>query len=544
MQRLTGGFRAAVVVTQSVPLFLLAAVLPGQVMLRPHPLDVANLSIPDATKTLLRSGFDPNDGNYDSGNLIRVEPAGKSFEDPASEWVLFDAQGPGAITSMWFTGKNQKGQPYLGGKINFYFDREAKPAFSGQLPELFESGNIFPAPLAEKSHGGWVNYAPVYFARSLKITISEHNDSYTHRKNGRGETIPHLYHQFSYQRFGAPVKTTLLGAVHYEAWRRDERGDIASRDVDLHPGEPVMLFEAHGQGILNELRLKWDGGDPDEAALRITADGGTTIEMKVSELWGFSRKLRPAAQMQSLLLGVEDDGAYYSWFPMPYRRSLRIEVTDASGRVRVTTRTMRRWPERKHFYFRANRVTDVTEPGRDIRILQAQGGGHFIGAILQVDDKSMEGDDRFHVDGETFPPAWHGTGTEDYFRCGWYFHGGPITRPLYGMLDALKPKIAYRFHIADRVNFTKSVVIGFEHGHRDDYIGSYRGVAFWYSESSRFGALARAQQTRSGSSQRRAPQSVSRCHRAVGTAAAAERTNTVPATACGGTSRNAFLGRK
>jgi hypothetical protein len=50
------------------------------------------------------------------------------------------------------------------------------------------------------------------------------------------------------------------------------------------------------------------------------------------------------------------------------------------------------------------------------------------------------------------------------------------------MLDNLKPKIAYRFHIADRVNFTRSAAIGFEHGHGNDYIGPYRGVSFWYSE--------------------------------------------------------------
>jgi hypothetical protein len=50
------------------------------------------------------------------------------------------------------------------------------------------------------------------------------------------------------------------------------------------------------------------------------------------------------------------------------------------------------------------------------------------------------------------------------------------------MLDKLRPKIAYRFHLADRVNWTKSAVLGFEHGENNKYIGPYKGVAFWYSQ--------------------------------------------------------------
>src|SRR5437870_4889407 len=52
--------------------------------------------------------------------------------------------------------------------------------------------------------------------------------------------------------------------------------------------------------------------------------------------------------------------------------------------------------------------------------------------------------------------AWHGTGTEDYLGC---------------------RSCAF---IAERVNFTKIVIIGFKHGRGNDYLGSYNGVAFWY----------------------------------------------------------------
>lgn len=460
--------------------------LGAQIMLKPAPLDLAWLSVPDPTKTYLRSGFDYEDGNYDSGNLIRVEPAGKAFSEPDTEWVLFEAEGPGVITSIWLTGKNKKGQPYIGGRMNFYFDGENKPSFSARIPELFESGDPWPPPLAEKSAGAWISYVPIYYARSLKITLSEHGDNFTHRKNGRGETIPHIYHQFSYQKLPRPAASLPPGKQPVTPWRPDLRGAVLRRRLVQGGGEPVVVLHSRGKGILNELRLRWEKGDAESSLLRVIADGAATVEMRVPEFWGFSRREWPRARMRSLLLGVEDDGTYYCRFPMPFRRELRIEIQAPSEVViQEEIRLLEGWREHEHFYFRASRVRDVTEPGRDIRLLQASGRGHYVGTVLQVPSGAMEGDERFYVDGEPFPPAWHGTGTEDYFRCGWYFHGGPLSRPLYGVLDAAEPRIAYRFHVADRVNFTRSVVIGFEHGHRNEYIGPYGGVVFWYSERNR-----------------------------------------------------------
>jgi hypothetical protein len=439
------------------------AVLVLQLLLGPDPLDVADLPAPDGTKTHMRSGFDYNDANYDSGNLFRVEPAGKPFSDPATEWVLFDRPGPGVITSIWFTGKNKQGGAWIGGRLNFYFDGESRASITGPLPEIFEEGRVFPAPLAEKSSGGWVSYLPIYYARSLKVTISEHGDGYTHRRNGRGENIPHLYHQFTYQDLPHVERS---GASPLKNWTWRPQGS---------PQRFARRFAARGRGVVEELRLT---EAPDAARVRVTADGKTTVDLTVAELLGFSRQARPEARFRSLLLGLDEAGAVYLRFPMPYRRNLRIE-TPGAAEIRVRSG----WPAPEQFYFRAQTVQDVTEPRRDIYILKTQGRGHFVGTILELHDKTMEGDDRFYVDDEPFPPSWHGTGTEDYFRCGWYFFGGPLTRPLYGMLDARKPTIAYRFHLADRVNWRRSARIGFEHGHANEYLGPFRGVVFWYSEN-------------------------------------------------------------
>ncbi|MEP6601977.1 MAG: DUF2961 domain-containing protein, partial [Nitrospirota bacterium] len=422
----------------------------SQLLLRPDPLAVSTLAVPDNTKALLRSGYDYNDGNYDSGNLIRVEAAGKKFTDPDSEWVLFDAEGPGVITSVWLTGKSKAGKAYIGGNLKLYFDGEQRAPIVAHLPELFEDGMIWPPPLAEKSRGGWVSYVPIYYRKHLKITVADHEDSYSHRKNARGEDIPHLYHQFSYQKLPRP--STSFGYGTFRTWSGMDPGTSTSSAVDLAAGKWTDIVSLQGKGVLTGLRLQWTAGTADDCGIRVRADGGNSAEMKVSELWGYEAAEHPNTKFRSLLMGVEKDGTRYLAFPMPYRKELRISVR-GKGKVSAQATHLDGWRERELFYFRASRVTDKTEPGRDIRILQATGRGHYVGAILELADKTMEGDDRFYVDGEKFPPAWHGTGTEDYFRCGWYFLGGSLTRPLYGLIDDMKPKVAYRFHIADRVNF-------------------------------------------------------------------------------------------
>ena len=456
-----------------------------EILRQPDPLNADWLSVPDATKTRLRSGYDYQDGNVDSGNLLRVEPAGHGFASPGAEWVLFDSAGPGVVTSIWFTGKNKQGKAGLGGRLNFRLDSEAQPSISGELPALLENETLAPKPLAEKTSGGWVCYAPIYFARRLKITLSNAADSYTVRTNALRQAIPHLYHQISYQLLSEPVQSsTAVSLRQTRSWQRPTEGKTQTKSLTLNSNATHTAIRLDGKGILQSLRLRFESGDPDAVTLRITADGQTTVNLRIPEFWGFSRKLRPEARLDSLLLAVSSNQTYSSYWPMPYREGLQVELINGSSPARMDVEAAVRagWPQPEHLHFHATRVTDTTELGRDIKLLETAGQGQYVGAMLELANGTLEGDDRFYVDGEAFPPAWHGTGTEDYFRCGWYFTGGALTRPVYGLLDNAVPKIAYRFHLADRVNFTRSLLIGFEHGHHNRYRGPYAGTVFWYGD--------------------------------------------------------------
>lgn len=128
-------------------------------------------------------------------------------------------------------------------------------------------------------------------------------------------------------------------------------------------------------------------------------------------------------------------------------------------------------------------------------ILDALGTGHFVGCLLNIDNFNAsnqvftwpgEGDDMFFVDGESWPPSLHGTGTEDYFGCAWGFPSGEYAGPYHGISlgsdvqEHFGKWSLYRWHIEDPIHFTKSLRFSIEHGHANDQSNEYSSVAYWY----------------------------------------------------------------
>jgi hypothetical protein len=125
-------------------------------------------------------------------------------------------------------------------------------------------------------------------------------------------------------------------------------------------------------------------------------------------------------------------------------------------------------------------------------VLEAKGRGHYVGCILTVHNLRDtlawnwygEGDDMIFVDGESWPPTLHGTGTEDYFGTAFCpqeeWHG-----PFHGIISAGGPNWSgassmYRFHIEDPISFEREIRVTIEHGHANRRSDDYSSVAYWY----------------------------------------------------------------
>ncbi|MBM4038854.1 MAG: DUF2961 domain-containing protein [Planctomycetes bacterium] len=132
----------------------------------------------------------------------------------------------------------------------------------------------------------------------------------------------------------------------------------------------------------------------------------------------------------------------------------------------------------------------MTRAGEYVPLLEATGRGHYVGTGLSMQSPHwltyLEGDEQFYVDGEE-RPSIHGTGTEDYFNCGWYYKDGPVSRPFHGltaMPDYQSRTSQYRMHVPDCVPFTKSLKVQIEHGEANDRpYTNYAIVAYWYQDS-------------------------------------------------------------
>jgi hypothetical protein len=112
----------------------------------------------------------------------------------------------------------------------------------------------------------------------------------------------------------------------------------------------------------------------------------------------------------------------------------------------------------------------------------------MVGLLLEIDNLAGgwygEGDDMVFVDGETWPPSVHGTGTEEIFgggACPTTEFAGPyhgfhlIESPDWSGLVA-----AYRWFVHDPIRFTRGLRWTVEHGHANNFAIDYASLAYWY----------------------------------------------------------------
>jgi hypothetical protein len=220
--------------------------------------------------------------------------------------------------------------------------------------------------------------------------------------------------------------------------------------------------------------------------------------------------------------------AMNSYFPMPFGSAARIQLRNESDQpvenlfyyvdYELTGETPPGDLGRFHAYYRQEKpcikvtAPDASQPGGpppapwelpgtnltgegNYVILDATGTGHYVGCVLSIDNFDAsnqpytwpgEGDDMIFIDGETWPPSLHGTGTEDYFNAAWGFPSGAYAGPYHGITLASSVQehfglwSMYRFHIEDPVRFRESIRVTIEHGHANDQGNDYSSVAYWY----------------------------------------------------------------
>jgi hypothetical protein len=299
--------------------------------------------------------------------------------------------------------------------------------------------------------------------------------------------------------------------------------------LSLQPGQTVTLLDTVGPGKVTHIYWTTIGASRfhfRQLILRGWWDGESTpsIESPLGDL--FLIPHCTPCPLHSLAAVVNDGGAaFLSWganlyLPMPFNNAARFDLSYdvIPGHPADVVRfwyhiELEHWPTpfannvgRLHAQWRrenpavpaAGTTPNVTlhdaahATGQDnVVALDATGRGQMVGLHLQVDNLGGgwwgEGDDMVFIDGQPgvqWPPAYHGTGTEEIFgggACPDRSYAGPYTgfhmieHPDYSGKTAM-----YRWCLADPIRFERSLVWSIEHGHANNYGNDYTSVAYWY----------------------------------------------------------------
>lgn len=446
-------------------------------------------------QSIMFSSYDRTGGNDDGFNgtysKLRIENGNS---------ILAEVEGGGYIGRIWFPDSriDQSGLLNLEGEhIKIYLDNKDVPEFDLPIEDLFTGKQEgFPVGLVGKGLGGYFCYVPIPFSNYCKVEVEGTGVKFyqINIQKYAGQKIIECYRKNNAQTINQLLESSgkklLKGGVI-------ANGDCYVTSLDILSGE-TKSFEIKNESaqivgfqlettpdkleqlLKSRIRFFWDGNSE------------ASIDLQVNMFFAIADSL---SFYQSLIAGFSG-GKLYNNLPMPFFQNAKIEI-ESSGNIHVKiSYTLSRRLSDNVNYLTAfyNEEVPANDPGRSYTWLNIEGEGHYVGTFLMTEGQTvsekhlpvwLEGDEVFICDAEM---NIHGTGTEDYFNCGWYGVPGRLYNsgsfPLHGFsqyeMDTIGKASAYRWHVNDPVPFKKSIQVSVEHGTNNTVEANYKSTAFYY----------------------------------------------------------------
>lgn len=425
--------------------------------------------------------------NGDCGHYLRVED-----RDGRKEHVMMDVAGPGAIVRIWSANP--------AGTLRIYLDGAATPAIESPMSDIL--GGWYPGlprPIAGEYSKGWNLYLPIPYAKHCKVTSDMGNFYYhvNYRTYPQGTAV---------ETFRAEQIAALKAELEAVMSRMNAPGDAPrAAGADCQPfelqiaaGQSATLATLSGPRAVTGLKVRWTPTDNrDEPGLRslvleMAFDGETTVAAPLGDFFGTSPGLNA---YESLPLSVKADGQLASRWVMPFQQTAEIRVRNmgsaaATLRGELETAPYKWTAASMLFHAKWRAEFDVpTEPKIDWNYLTASGQGVFAGVAFGIDNPVKdwwgEGDEKIYVDGEKFPSHF-GTGTEDYYGYAWCFPGLFVhayhNQPRCDGPGNYGRTSVNRFHILDRIPFTKEFKFDMELWHWKKCQVNMTVIDYWYAQ--------------------------------------------------------------
>lgn len=431
--------------------------------------------------------------NNDQRQFLRVEKT-----SGRREWVMMDAEGPGAIVRWWCTWKDPQGT------LRIYIDDAPQPVVEGNDGAVISGGALVGPPLSAERSRGHNLYLPIPYAKRCRVTWE-------------GPKEGPFYYQINYRAYapGTDVESFTTAALARARARIAAVCDALTNAAGATAGEPAGSLDGplapgaerelaiDGPGAIRGLSLRLVAADPDPAlrstVLELEFDGERTAWCPVGAFFGVGHRLRPYASWYS---DARADGTLACRWVMPFARSARVRLRNVGASpVEVTASRVTKgpwaWDDRSmHFHAAWRQYTDLmtqTNTGAshgayDVNYVEIRGTGVYAGDSLTVDNSVGawwgEGDEKIYVDGEPFPSHF-GTGTEDYYGYAWC-HSAPFSAPFHAQPTGagnVQPGMTVnsRWRLLDTIPFTRSLRFDMELWHWRKTRVHYAPTTFWYA---------------------------------------------------------------
>jgi hypothetical protein len=466
------------------------------------------------TQSLQVSSFDRSGGDLDisTGNK---NGSGGCLASGGAGCVIAEARGAGEIDSIWFT--RDGGNVTALGKIRI--DLDGQTVIDAPLQSLVDGalGAPFVWPLvanADQSPGGVYVKVPMPYRQSMRISVASHLEYY--HVDYRQFSTPDGVTTFSPSDHALDVLATFraAGVVDPKPAAPAARHNHRLNEIPAKAG--LRIAESTGSGTISGLRLRLpQPADQVLAALRlqIEFDGRTMVDCPLGEFFGAGLG---TDNVQSLMFATipQPDGSLTlsDWWPMPFAHTAQVALINTTGTPvtgidsDVVFTPDPQWAPAlasgRAGYFTARSHAGPTTLGQDWLFADEQGHGKFVGVSHTIrgsriktsfGDASpyfLEGAERVYTDGSA-SPRWYGTGTEDFYEGGWYFHNGTTySDPLTGQPDQRTATggcadccvAVYRLMLAEAIDYHSAIRFGIEHGKRNMVQPDYSSTTFLYTQ--------------------------------------------------------------
>lgn len=458
-----------------------------------------------------RSKVDPVTGEFIewSANDDGLNP--QYIRKEGDNMVLAEMEGPGAIVRIWSASPAK-------GHVKIFIDGQEVPAVDMPFIDYFDTASIpafeYPELVYETAARGFNNYVPIPYQKSCKVVAEPEWGQYYHFNYitfPEGTSVEVFNAQPVAENAAALQEVNSffasnLGELPYEVGNTTE--EKVSLEIAAGDSETIPLKGPHAIYALKTSLSGLDEQQMDEALrkliLEITWDDEDkpAVWSPIGDFFGSA----PGYNLyKTLPMGMTEEAMYSYWY-MPFEKSATITLTNHFSepvKIDLAISLEKINPKenqlaRFHAKWHRNLTQQEQDSSRwpDWTVLETDGSGRFLGMSLMVWNPKGgsctayggeghwwwgEGDEKFFVDGETFPSTF-GTGTEDYFGYAWcipeYF-SHPFHSQNYTD-DNMGYQSMNRWQVIDNVPFQQSFRGYVEKYFPDHWPTQYAVTTYWY----------------------------------------------------------------